>query len=534
MPQILTPILTVAAAGLLDDKGLAPSANLLSSISTCGNLAITSGSQALLTMGNVQVKNILTTIPAFLTGMVTANTQATVPTNIRSEFNFDNLYNDIKRQIDLVMTDGTAGLAGVIPRVQTACVNSFDMHGMFTQMKEGTFDDFGITVNSYSDVLTGGVNSQFAELVGGLNNSAAREMLTQLGEFGTMFDITELSRIDDPKVLCQNLINQGFYLVNELLTKGGISVSNLAIADEKQLLAVMKTISGIELNAIISVTGFKSYGSIGNLADVLDANRLFSPRALTAAGGSLPALANKLVNIGGKFKSFKDLSNTYLNIKNTATPQLNGIQRLGNNSLFANASVKLSTGTGVFGNPTMFDYIGVITGEGYEDDMANLIDIQTQVISSVEGTALKNALEASPVNTETINQAIPALVTSTNPQLQSTLNQGEINFNRIFNRLLKERKNSKSNSINYSESIGSPDNITSFVQSLHDAWNDTRKIRYGEFIQKIITNDVYGEAVRSGLDEGYNLALLAQKNIPVYTRLDPVAYSNVVQARPVC
>lgn len=534
MPQILTPILTVAAAGLLDDKGLAPSANLISSISTCGNLAITAGSQALLSIGNVQIKNTLITIPSFLTGMISANLQATVPTNIRSQFDFDDLYKDVQDQINLVMTDGTAGLAGVISRVQTACVNSFDLRGMFTQMKEGNFDDFGITVNNYSDVLTGGINSQFAELVGGLNNSAAREMLTQLGEFGTMFDITELSRINDPKVLCQNLINQGFYLVNELLTKGGISVSNLAIADEKQLLAVMKTISGVELNAIVSVTGFKPYGSIGNLADVLNPDRLFSPRALTAAGGSLEALANKLVNIGGKFKSFKDLSNTYLNVKNTATPQLNGIQRLGNNSLFANASVKLSTGSGVFGNPTMFDYIGVITGEGYADDMANLIAAQTQVISSIEGTALKNALELRPVNTELISQAVTALVTSSNSRLQSLLNQGEINFNRVFNRLLAERKNSKSNGIDYSESIGSPDNITSFVQSLHDAWNDTRKIRYGDFIQQIITNDVYGEAVRSGLDEGFNLALLAQKNIPVYTRLDPVTYSNVVQSRPDC
>ena len=80
MPQLLTPILTVAAAGLLDDKGLAPSANLISSISTCGNLAIIAGSQALLDMGDVQVKNILATIPPFLTGMVSANAQAAVPT----------------------------------------------------------------------------------------------------------------------------------------------------------------------------------------------------------------------------------------------------------------------------------------------------------------------------------------------------------------------------------------------------------------------------------------------------------------------
>lgn len=534
MPQLLTPILTVASAGLIDDKGLAPSANLISSLSTYGNLAITSASQTLMGLGNVQVKNTLLAIPPFLTGIVATSTRDTVPTNIKAEFNFDNLYTDVKDQIDVIMTGGVSGLASIIPRVQTACVNSFDMRGMFTQMKEGSFEDFGITVNSYTDILTGGVNSQFAELIGGLNNSAAREMLTQLGQFGTMFDITEAGRIYDPKVLCQNLINQGFYLVNELLTKGGISVVDLAIADEKQLLSVMKTISGIELSAVIAVTGFKSYGSIGNLADVLDANRLFSPRALTAAGGSLQALANKLTNVGGNFKSFKDLSDTYLNIRNTATPQLSGIQRLGNNSLFANASAKLSSGTGIFGNPSMFDYMGVITGEGYSEDMANLVAIQTRVISSLEGTTLRDALEIRPVSTELIARATEALVTSRNAQLQESLSQGENNFNRIFNRLLNERKNSKSNRIDYTETVGSPDNITSFVLGLHDVWNDERNIRYGEFIQKIITNDVFGESIRSGIDEGYNLALLAQKNIPVYTQLDPVAYSTVVQSRPDC
>jgi hypothetical protein len=50
----------------------------------------------------------------------------------------------------------------------------------------------------------------------------------------------------------------------------------------------------------------------------------------------------------------------------------------------------------------------------------------------------------------------------------------------------------------------------------------------------IVTNDIYGEAIRTGIDEGYNLALLSQKNIPTYTKLDPVAYSTVVQSRPDC
>jgi hypothetical protein len=359
-------------------------------------------------------------------------------------------------------------------------------------------------------------------------------MLTQMGEFGTMFDISELDRIYDPKVLCQNLINQGFYLVNELLTKGGIDVSNLAIADEKQLLAVMATITGTELSAIIAVTNFKPYGSIKSLVDVLDGSRLFSPKALVAAGGSLKDLANKMVNIGGKFKSFKDLSGTYLSIKATPTPNLTGVQRLGTNSLFDNAKSKLPIGTGVFGNPTIYDYIGVLAGEGYTEDITSLIDIQNQITAIDEGLALKNALSARPVDQTLIAQRTEALVTSNKTQLQTLLNEGENKFNAIFNRLLRERANSKINGINYEETQATPDSVSSFALGLHDVWSDPKNLKYSDFIKKITTNDVFGEAVQAGIDEGFNLALLAQKNIPVYTKLDPVAYSNVVNARPDC
>jgi hypothetical protein len=534
MSQTLTPILTVAAAGLIAEQGLAPSANLISAINSFNSSAITAATQNLLISGNTQIVNLLATIPPGLSGIVTANLRSTVPSTISSQFNFNNLVADVNQQINAIMSGGIAGLSSVITRVQTCCVDSFDMRGMFMQMQEGKFEDFGATVNSYTDILTGGVSSQFAELVGGLNNTAAREMLTQLGTFGTMFDIREPGRINEPKVLCQNLINQGFYLVNELLTKNGIDVSNLAIADEKQLLAAMKTVAGAELAAIISVTDFKSYGSITNLADVLNAERLFSPRALTAAGGSLSALANKLINVGGKFRSFKDLSDTYLKVKTTATPNLTGIQQLGNNSLFASAKGKLSSGSGIFGNPNIFDYIGVITGQGYVDEINSLTANQTQIISTFEGNSLKVALETRPVNPVYIAQAIEILTTSTNPQLQQLINDSEIKFNSIFNRLLNERKNSKTNGINYTETINTTEVISSFVLSLHDAWNDQRNLKYGDFIRMIVTNDIYGEAIRTGIDEGYNLALLSQKNIPTYTKLDPVAYSTVVQSRPDC
>lgn len=526
MAETLTPIQAIASAGLIDQKGLAPSANLFSVVSSYSNLSIVAAAQSAISSTNQEFVTVLKTVPSCLTGIVSANLRTTVPETLTSEFSFNNLIADVKRQADLVMTGGPAGLASLIPRIYSTCISSYDLRGTFQQMHEGSFDDFGITINSYTDVLTGGINSQFAALEQGLNNTSAREMLVQLSTFGTMFDVTKIDRIYDPKVLCQNLINQGFYLVNELLKAKGIPVSSLAVVDEKQLLAAMKTITGTELNAIITVTEFKCYGKIENLADVLDGTKLFSPKALIAAGGSLTSLANKFLNIGGSFKSFQELSKFFLGLKTTPTPQMSASKTLGTASTFENAKSNLSAGNGVFGNPTIYDYMGVITGEGYVDDITALIQTHNDIISSAQGQALRDAIINNDATA--LSSAIAALGHT------SIISAGQTKFQSIFERLLRERKNSKSYYIDYSESLVAPDGIAGFVSNLHDYWNDERELRIGEFVRSITTNDIYGEAIKSCLDEGYNLAQLSKKNIPVYTKMNPVAFSRVVKTRPEC
>jgi hypothetical protein len=532
MPQILTPILAVASAGILEGKGLAVPMALTDSIDNYNALAITSGVQTILANSSTEIKTAISGIPSCLTGIVPTSLRNTVPANIASEFYYDNLVDDVAQRAALIMSNGVAGLTTIIPRIQGSCTNAFELKGMYQQMKETTFDDFGITVGSYTDSMTGGINSQFAQLIGGINNSSAQAMLTQLGEFGTMFDVTELARMYDPVVLCQNLLNQGFYLISELLTQGGINIGSLDTVDTKKLVAVLGTISGIELKAITTVTNFKSAFFIENLAQVLDASKLFSPNALVAAGGSLTALSNKLSNIGGRFSSFKDLSDTYLNTRTSPVPRLTSLGSLGTDELFANAISKISSGTGVFANPDIYDYIGSITGEGYTDDINRMSVIQTQILATPEGAALESAVNNA--STVAITSAIAALANSTNPAITQLLNEGQDRFAAVFDRLLTERKNSKGSQIDYQESIGGVDSVTSFVLELHNAWNDPMDLKYSEFLRKMITDDIFGEAINAGIDEGYNLAKLSDRGVPTYTKLDPVAYSTVVKSRPVC
>lgn len=533
MPQLLTPILAVASAGILDGKGFAVPATLTASINNYNILAITAGVQSALANSTVEIKTAVSSIPSCLTGIVPTSLRNTVPSNITSEFYYDNLVNDVAQRATLIMNNGVLGLTTTIPRIQGACTNAFELRGMYQQMKESTFDDFGITVGSYTDSMTGGINSQFAELIGGINNSSAKAMLTQLGDFGTMFDITELGRMYDPVVLCQNLLNQGFYLISELLVQGGINIGTIDIVDTKKLLSVLGTISGLELKAITTVTNFKSAFFIENLGQVLDATKLFSPNALVAAGGSLTALSNKLSNIGGRFASFKDLGDTYLRIQTSPVPRLNGLGAVGTNELFANAISKIGSGIGVFANPDMYDYIGVITGEGYTANINQMNAVQTQILATPEGAALKLAVE-NAASASAIVTATTALISATDPLIVRLLAEGQSCFAAVFGRLLAERKNSKLSQIDYAESIGSADSVTSFVLELHNAWNDPMELKVSEFLKKMLTDDIFGEAIRSGINEGYNLAMLTDRSVSTYTKLDPVAYSTVVKSRPVC
>jgi len=530
----LTPILAISNAGLLNGKGLAMSGNVLPAINKFNSSPFTRLCSSTLGLAgsNVLVRTTLKSITSFLTGMVPDSLIASVPANLSSSFYFNNLVTDIGIQANLALTNGISGLVEALPALHSSCTTSFELMGSFNQLKSINYADLGFTINNYKDITTGGVNSQFDNLPGGISSPGYKALANQLGNFGTMFDATKLSSLDDPRILCQSLLDNGYIMINELLTADLIDVSDLENADSAAVLRTLTTIRGLELESVLSLTKFVSYKPLESLADVLDITKILSPAAANAAGGSLTNLSRKLTNIGGTFNNFEEIKTLYSSIADATIPTLGSQSTIGPDHLFANAIPLLGDGTGTFNNPTMFDLLGALIGQGYVDDINAMADAQTEIMASTLGQALYAAMELLKSNPGSIS-AMGQVTTAANNltasvTMQPFLVTSQANFVRSFNRLLKERKNLKTLNLDLASYPGNVQGTVAFVNSLHSISDDPMKLYYPDLIKKLVTNDTYGESILAALAEGQNISLLNNKGIPSYTKLDPLAHATQV------
>jgi len=540
MANNLTPILAISNAGLLSGQGLAMSGNLLAAINTFNSSSFTRLCSTTLGIAgsNVMVRTSLKSITPCLTGMVPDTLVNTVPADISPSFYFNNLVTDVGIQANLPLTHGVPGLLEALTSVNSTCTTSFELLGSFDQMKNVNYSDFGFTMNNYKDITTGGVNSQFNSIPGGIASPEYKALANQFGNFGTMFDATNLGKLDDPRTLCQSLLDNGYMLIDEILTAASINVADLANADQAAVLRTLATVKGLELEAIVSVTKFVSYKPLESLADVLDATKILSPAAATAAGGSLTNLSRKLTNIGGTFNSFAEVKNLYSSIADANTPTLGTQSTIGPNHLFASAIPLLGEGTGTFNNPTMFDLLGAVTGYGYIDDINTMSGIQTQIMANPLGQQLYTAMESLKNNPTSIS-AMGQVTTAANnltasATMQPLLATGQENFVRIFTRLLKERTNLKTLKLDLSSYIGSTQSTMAFVSLLHSISEDPMKLNYADVIKKLVTSDTYGESILAAIAEGQNISLLNGKGIPSYTKLNPLAHAKQVLSQLNC
>ena len=554
MTKIFTPVQAVASAGLLQNTGLGITPDFTSAVTSFNTSALTQASQTTLTTNaNVAVQSALLAVPGYLTGIVPTSLRNSVPSDISSTFNFNNLIADVRTQANRIMVNGAIGLTDILTQVNAFCVNSFDTMGAFDSYKNLTFSDFGHTINSYKDIITSGLNSQYSSVVGGTNKeitipsgkitSGYATLVNEFGNFGTMYDTRQLSKLDDPRTLCSNLISQGFYSISQSLVTAGVDVSNIATADLRQVNSVLANIKGVDLNRIVAVTKFVPYKSLTTLLDVMDASMVLSPSALGAAGSSLTALSNKLVNMGGEFTSFADLKKTYASIISADLPHLDSLSSLAPATLFTNSYARLGTGVGPFGNPIMSDIIGSVCGIGYTGNITAMKNAQAGILGTTLGQTLRTAIVAAQTITGNVNHnqlatnitnAVTAVVNSTDTAIVGFRTAGQTAYTNIFNRLLVERKNLALTGINLVESVGSNSGITAFVLDLHNIQQDPMMLQYADLINSLALDSVYGEAIKASIIEGANINQLIGKGIQSYTKVDSVERAAQVLAELHC
>jgi len=537
MSKIFTPVQAVVAAGLLRNQGLGIPAAITTAINGFNNTGLATACRlAIAATPSTEMYEALLTVPGCLTGMVSYSLRNTVQMPLFTNFNFDNLVADVGRQSTDAMAHGTNGLTQILPAVNSYCINSFELTGTFEQMKTTGYGDFGVTIDNYKDIVTGGVNSQFKHVANGVSNAGYAALANQFGNFGTMYDATNLTTLSDPRSLCQNLLNQGFYLISELLTTAGVDVNSLDTANESMVLQALANITGTELKIILTVTNFHPFKPIDNLADVFDINKVLSPAAARAAGGSFITLSNKLSNIGGKFSSFDELKSLYSSIQDATIPNLTALPTLGPSTLFAGTADLLGTGAGTFGNPTVYDCLGSLVGDGYIDNILSMTSIQTQVLTTTAGQQLLAAMVAAQSTPGSSAVAANIIAASTSISAGNTvlLATGLTAFNAVFARLFAERKNLANAEIVLADATGSIAGITAFVSDLHGVHTDPMYLKYSDLIKQLVTVDVYGEAIGAAIAEGQNIAQLNSYGIPTYTMLDPIEHANRVLSERHC
>jgi hypothetical protein len=314
----------------------------------------------------------------------------------------------IKKQAQLPFAYGFSGFANVFQRCYGYSQEVFDTVSSINMLTNRTYSQSGVGYTGPLDLVTGGIGNEGPLLANVVSN------------WGTMYDINNLTQIGDPYVFGQNLLNQGLGYINALgdqLTAVGLDITDLpnipavitTVTQEEQLTTVSsfigeievpvlvevsttvpvtgnsptvltniyKTIIGSNLHAVVNATAITT--SPGNsaqlltLADYLDFDKVVTPDLKS----QLQAInINTFDDLGkylgrkigqGQFRSWKILGEFLQKIE---APTLSNLPNGPDSTILYPATIstlnsQFGTGSGDLGNPIMIDYLGACAGDPY-------------------------------------------------------------------------------------------------------------------------------------------------------------------------
>ena len=317
------------------------------------------------------------------------------------------------------------------------------------------------SVRTFTDLVTGGITGTVGPTVpntiaaqraaaNGIQISAndVRQGLaavsTALRGFGTLWDISSPATIGTAAGIIDSLTLQGIgeaIGLNDKLLAQGVdpTVGDLHINySEIQLKEVLYTIRGAELNYILKTTGVTIYQKQGNLE---------SARDLTEPGIVLPQVAidnipdASLPEFGRAIASWGITNNmTWAMIADVLDdleiPDIPDINDFDPATTFGNLDQYLTSGSGLFGEAMLVDFIGTASGHVHAEATQALSGANETLQKSDEGKALAEALDylsahedpSDPLNelaTANVLGAMTALKNSASPEVQNALYQAD-------------------------------------------------------------------------------------------------------------
>ena len=558
----ITPTTLIAVSGLVRGSGLQIPTELTSAISNIQNNPLVSTVSSLATGGF--------SVPASLTALTQLNTTAGgILTQAQAILPPGGAGGDPSSGIKSFMSvfNGSTAFGSASAEYSAALAQFGNKSFADLGINMGNFQDIitnGTTsvTRSFQAVAGKAANDAFGSVASVLDpnllakgkaifsSNALAEGLQSVGgglkNFGTLFDFTQPAGLG-PKNLIASLQKQGLADrngINDLIYEAGYDPMNLTQVPDSVLTAVLDQVKGSDLDKIIKQTGANPYQTVRSAAGLLQANNLLPPQAALALGiidkgpAALKALGTTLSNLGTSINNFK-MSDFMAGMETKALQYLGQIKQLIPTDVKTALAPILGSGSGLFGNPQMKDMIGAAAGIGYTSNLNTAGTNVTRLQNTPEGKALTTATTAyqAAIAGLTPDEIVAALADPMSPvaiaaadvntalvafqpgTVSSTIqgivtNIGNVAAASAAN-LAKEVQNLALAGLKMVDNLGkaieqtvnnSYQSILAFGNRLHKMGRDIQNLGFNDFLPKMATSNVSGDALRATLIEGRNVA----------------------------
>jgi hypothetical protein len=498
-----------------------------------------------------------------------AHTFANVAINVKSP-SFSTV---LLAQANGAFGSGMAGFAQVFTTVYGYINQVLDTLGSISMLKGKKYNQSGIGYNGITDLVTGGIGHR------------APLMSQVVSGWGTMYNIEKINLLGDPYVFGQNLLDHGlgsygnleaklsatgldttditripptvtttiqqpatlttstFVGAVDLPTVQSVSTTNLVTGNRPSVIfSIYETITGSDLAAIVSATGFTSTNeNLKTLADYLNYTKVVNTTLVAQLSGlginNFTDLGNYITNkiSNRQFISWKDLADflssiTVPNIKHLTTSASDPVLHTDTITTLTN---NIGTGSGPFGNPVILDYLGAASGTPYTTDF-NTILSNYPVVSPTVYTAMQ-ALDRAVTDTYTLyystatydgngnvsyGPADPTYVTSNVAKVNNALaalsgtaglTLSQQAYFEMLNHLNSEVTNLSKAGAGFGP--GTSSYLLGFAQGVPGyAGKDISGFGAEAFFANLITDDASGDTIRAAVAEGNNSGLIPTTN----------------------
>jgi hypothetical protein len=183
----------------------------------------------------------------------------------------------------------------------------------------------------------------------------------------------------------------------------------------------------------------------------------------------------------------------------------------------AAAAEAMPKGSGEFGNPTILDVIGTVSGHkivtALHDIRTVAIDFQTTALGVSLSSAIANATVAAGLDIDSITYAntnlsnvLNSIDSSTNSTVVLALTTSLNSMKDIVGQLTLELDNLEKADIDLTQPSNGLGPVYSLVQSLHSYGVDAQNTNIGTLLRSMAVDNQYGDAIQAGLQEGQTIA----------------------------